>query len=267
MPNFSSIAALLLSFSVAAQPQLQGELTQGALIRGQVEPGTRLYLNGEPIKVSEQGVFVLGFGRDADVVQQLSWRRAGGQDEGAMQLQLSAREYEIQRITGVDKKYVSPPQSVLDRIKEDNRKIREVRSESSARMDFMQPFIWPAEGPVSGVYGSQRYFNGVPKRPHFGLDIAAPVGAPVVAPAAGKIVLWEPDMYYSGGTLVIDHGYGITSTFIHLDAAEVEVGQEVAQGELVARVGKTGRVTGAHLDWRVNWMQVRLDPALLLPPR
>ncbi|MGY0583956.1 MAG: M23 family metallopeptidase, partial [Paraglaciecola chathamensis] len=133
--------------------------------------------------------------------------------------------------------------------------------------DFSQDFIWPAQGPISGVYGSQRVLNGQPKRPHYGVDVAAPTGTPVYAPADGVVTLFVPDMYYSGGTMIIDHGLGVSSTFLHLSKGLVQVGDNVKQGQLVAEIGATGRVTGAHLDWRMNWMNVRIDPALLVPKR
>ena len=129
----------------------------------------------------------------------------------------------------------------------------------------MQPFVWPIEGRITGVYGSQRVYNGVAGRPHYGVDVAAPVGAEVNAPAAGRIVLAHNNMFYSGGTLIIDHGHGLTSSFLHLSKILVEEGQEVQGGELVAEVGATGRVKGPHLDWRMNWRGARVDPELLVP--
>ena len=154
-----------------------------------------------------------------------------------------------------------------ERIRQDNVLLGKARKIQTDNANFMQDFIWPAQGPISGVYGSQRVFNGEPKNPHYGLDVAAPVGTPVYAPAGGVVTLWVSDMYYSGGTMIIDHGLGVSSTFLHLSKSHVAEGDTVEQGQLVAEIGATGRVTGAHLDWRINWFSERLDPQLLVPTR
>ena len=177
---------------------------------------------------------------------------------------MTPREYKTQKINGVASKYVSPPAETLARIKKENAEIGRARKINSDLSFYKEPFELPADGPVTGVYGSQRIFNGVPKRPHFGLDIAGPVGTPILAPVAGKVVYANPDMYFSGGTIVLDHGRGVTSTFIHLDKLHVEKGQMVEQGDKIADMGATGRVTGPHLDWRMNWFKERIDPAPLI---
>ncbi|GAA0857328.1 M23 family metallopeptidase [Aliiglaciecola litoralis] len=245
---------------------LQGQLTQGSLIRGTVEPGTQVWLNEQALKVSDQGYFAFGFERDAKLNHVLRWIKIEGEQQHKS-LQLSKRDYAIQRIDGLPPKMVTPPKEVLERIRKDNQQVGAARKLNDDRIDFMQSFIWPAEGPISGVYGSQRVLNGEPKRPHFGVDVAAPVGTPVYSPADGIVTLWVPDMYYSGGTMIIDHGHGISSTFLHLHAGHIKVGDKVKQGQLVAEIGATGRVTGAHLDWRMNWGKTRIDPALLVPER
>lgn len=244
---------------------LEGQWQQGGMVIGKAPEGTQLWLDEQPVRVAASGEFVFGFNRDQGPEVQLRWQQAGTPGQGS--LAVAARRYDIQRVNGVASKYVTPDPKVAARIKEDNRKVAAARSRDDARLDFLPGFIWPAQGRVSGVYGSQRIFNGEPRNPHFGLDIAAPEGAAVVAPAAGVVSLAEPDLYFSGGTLIVDHGHGISSTFIHLSAIEVKPGQRVVQGQRIARVGSTGRSTAPHLDWRVNWFQVRLDPALLLPPR
>lgn len=246
--------------------ELTGKLTQGSLLRGTVEPGTEVWLNGNSVKVSEQGYFAIGFGRDANLEHELSWQ-TGNKPKEYRPIALEAREYDIQRIDGLPPKMVTPPAEVLERIRKDNRQVASARTLNDDRVDFMQDFVWPAQGRISGVYGSQRVLNGEPRRPHFGVDVAGPTGTPVVAPADGVVTLWVPDMYYSGGTMIIDHGHGVSSTFIHLSKSHVEQGMIVKQGQLVAEIGATGRVTGAHLDWRINWFKERVDPALLVPPR
>ena len=246
--------------------ELKGEMTQGSLIRGQVPFGHQVWLNDKPLKISADGYFAFGFGRDAKLTQQLKWLDNKGV-EHIQPLKLQARTYDIQRIEGIPSKYVSPPKEVSERIKLDNRQISKVRTLDDERTDFYQDFIWPAAGPISGVYGSQRVFNGTPKRPHFGVDVAAPTGTSVYAPADGIVTLFIADMYYSGGTMIIDHGHGVSSTFLHLSQGHVEAGTTVKQGDLVAEIGATGRATGPHLDWRINWFKERLDPALLVPKR
>jgi len=273
MPKLSPYVSLMFFFLLVAinspslrAMELQGELTQGSLIRGQVEPGSQVWLNDQALKIAPSGHFVFGFGRDAKLSHQLKWLDAQGKTQ-SQSLQLSAREYPVQKIEGIASKYVSPPKEVLARIRQDNQDVAQARSLNDDRIDFTQQFIWPAQGPISGVYGSQRVFNGVAKRPHFGVDVAAPTGTAVYAPADGIVSLFVPDMYYSGGTMLIDHGHGVSSTFLHLSKGHVGTGAVVKQGQLVAEIGATGRVTGAHLDWRINWFKQRLDPALLVPKR
>lgn len=248
-----------------ADIRLTGELTTGALIRGQVPPGSQVWLNERPLSVSGAGDFVFGFGRDAEADQKLRVRYPDGREE-TRPLRLARRDYPVQRINGVAQKYVEPDPKQVERIKSENQLVREARERHLDRRDFLQSFIWPAKGPISGVFGSQRIFNGQPRAPHYGVDVAAPAGAPVVAPAAGVVTLAHPDMFLSGGTLILDHGHGVSSTFIHLSEILVKPGQEVRQGELIARVGATGRATGPHLHWAMNWFDVRLDPALVVPP-
>lgn len=249
---------------VAAPPVLTGKLTQGALLRGKLPAGSSIWLNGQALNILASGDFVLGFGRDAALTQKLEWQLPNELTRNQQSLELLKREYNMQRIEGVAAKYVSPPKEVLARIREDNVQIASARATSSQQTAFLSTFILPAKGPISGVYGSQRVFNGEPKRPHFGLDIAGPVGTAIVAPNDGVVTLAHNDMYYSGGTLIIDHGLGVSSTFIHLSSIKVKIGDTVKQGQKVAEMGATGRVTGPHLDWRINWFKERLDPALVV---
>lgn len=261
------ITCLAVIFSFAAHAvELRGELTQGSLLRGKLPAGSQVWLNDEPLLITDDGLFVLGFGRDAELSHQLKWQSVDGKVH-TKTLTLNKREYDIQRIDGLPPKMVTPPEDVLERIREDNKAVAAARLRDDMRTDFNQRFIWPAEGRISGVYGSQRVLNGEPKRPHFGVDVAGPTGTPVYAPASGLVTLWVPDMYYSGGTMIIDHGLGVSSAFLHLHKSHVKVGDYVQQGDLVAEIGGTGRVTGPHLDWRINWFKERVDPALLVPPR
>lgn len=240
--------------------ELSGDLTQGSLLRGKAIPGSRITLNGQPLRVTSNGEFVAGFGRDAKLTHQLKTITPEG-DEQIQTITLGKRDYNIQRIEGIARKMMQPDAKSIARAKKDAIMVRKARQTDSNQTGFLSDFIWPLKGRISGVYGSQRFYNGEPRRPHFGIDIAAPMGTGVLAPADGIITLWVPDMFYSGGTLIIDHGYGISSTFLHLSGVLVAVGDKVKQGQKVAKVGSTGRSTGPHLDWRINWFNVRMDPA------
>ena len=256
----------LSAFSVFAKSpvvEFYGELTQGGVVVGRTSPSAQLFLNDERIELSKDGYFVFGFGRDAGLNQKLKVTDAEGQSEEKI-LTLEKREYNIQRIEGVPQKTVTPPKEALPRIKKETAQVKAARKQFHKRTDFVSKFQAPATGRITGVYGSQRVYNGTPKRPHYGVDYAGPVGTPVSAPASGTVTLVHQDMYYSGGTLIIDHGYGLSSTFIHLSEVLVEVGQEVRQGDLIAKIGQGGRSTGPHLDWRMNWKTERVDPQLML---
>ena len=256
----------LVYLSSATALELDGPLLQGSLLRGQTAPDTEIMLNGNKVTVTNSGNFVLGFARDAELSHSLKWR-APGQAWQSRTLTIDKREYRIQRIDGLDQNKVTPPASVLSRIRDDAKRVGQARSSMSALSGFTEQFIWPLEAPITGVYGSQRILNGKPSRPHYGIDLAAPTGTLVVAPASGKITMADPDLYYSGGTLIIDHGLGVFSTFLHMNRFDVAVGDVVEQGQKIGEVGSTGRSTGPHLDWRINWRTVRLDPGLIVPAR
>ena len=258
------VSALIVSTSFSAIAlELKGHLTQGGLVTGQLDNAQSVSLNGKSLKLADNGLFVFGFGRDAKPVHTLSWVDKTGKGH-SQDLVITLRDYDIDKITGVAKKYVSPPKALSERISREAIAVRKARAVNSDLEYFLQPVLRPAKGRISGVYGSQRYFNGEPRRPHFGLDIANKTGSPVYAPISGTVVFAEPDLYYSGGTLILDHGHGVTSTYIHLSKLDVKVGQKIEQGTKVAEIGATGRVTGPHLDWRFNWQGERLDPALLM---
>lgn len=238
---------------------LRGEPAPGALVVATVAPQTQAWLDGQALLVSPSGRVPFGFGRDASGEAELVLRRHG--QEQRVSLMLAPREWNIQRIEGVPQRTVDPPPpAVLERIRDEAAQVRRARETFSELEHFADDFIWPVTGRISGVYGSQRVYNGVPGSPHLGVDIAAPMGTQALAPAAGVVTLVHEDMFYSGGTLVIDHGYGVSSTFIHLSGILVGEGERVAKGQPVALVGATGRATGPHLDWRINWFQERLDP-------
>ena len=253
---------------IAAPFDLEGDFTQGGLVRGQVAPGSLVFLDGRKLRVSPQGTIVFGFGRDAAALSVLRVESPEGEVVDEV-LRVRPREYMVQRIDGLDTRKVNPKPGDLERIRNESADIARARKRDDARVDFMEEFLWPVHGILTGVYGSQRILNGEPRRPHFGVDIACRAGGVVKAPAAGIVSFVHPDMFFSGKTLVIDHGHGVSSSFLHLESTLVPVGDRVGRGQPVATVGASGRVTGAHLDWRINWFGVRVDPALLageMPP-
>ncbi len=249
----------------AGELNWQGQLTQGGLIVGRTSPETRLELDGQPVPVGPDGAFVFGFGRDAPPRARLTVIFPDGARE-ERPLMIAQRQYDIQRLNGLPPDQVTPPPALLDRIRRETALVDEARQRDIPQPYFLGGFAWPAVGRISGVYGSQRILNGEPRQPHYGVDIAASVGTPVRAPADGIVTLAEPDLYYTGATLIIDHGYRLSSTLMHLDRIDVRVGQRVRKGDTVATVGKSGRATGPHLDWRMNWRDARIDPALLVAP-
>lgn len=260
------IAGLIVAGSAAsATLTLDGKPMQGALLIGHTEPGTRVTVDGDTVRVSEGGVFLVGFGRDAPTTAKLEALFPDGSRE-QRELRVAQRSYDVQRIDGLPPRKVTPSEEDMVRIRKEIALVKKARSRDDAREDFLAGFRWPLKGRISGVYGSQRILNGKPRRPHFGVDIAAPVGTLVHSPADGLVTLTHEDMFFSGGTLIIDHGHGLSSTFIHLNAILVKEGDRVRQGDPIAEVGATGRVSGPHLDWRMNLLGNRLDPQLLVGP-
>lgn len=256
----------VLSTVEAAQPvELKGTATQGALLRGHVAPGAKVVYGDEVLQVSPEGYFLLGFGRDAPLESELLIELPNGERRTHV-LSLEKRAYEEQHIDGLPQSKVTPSQKDLDRIWAEQKLLNAARARNDARTDFLTDFIWPVTGRISGVYGSRRVLNGVPKRPHLGVDIAAPQGTPVVAPADGVVSLVYNDMFYTGGTLMLQHGHGLSTMYVHLSRILVKKGQEVKQGDKIAEVGMTGRATGPHLHWAMTLHNVFLDPALLVGP-
>ena len=262
------LAALLPPASAAAAEKgvhLEGPRVQGGLLRGRVAPGAGVTFQGDPVRVSKNGWFLVGFGRDAGPKAELSVVFPDGRRQ-RYGLAIKSRKYRIQRIDGLPPRKVTPTSEDLKRIRREVAMVKRARKVDDPRTDFLGGFRWPVKGRISGVYGSQRILNGEPRRPHYGIDIAAPKGTRVVAPAAGVVTLVHRDMYFSGGTMLVDHGHGLSSAFLHLSRILVKKGQRVKQGQAIAEVGSTGRSTGPHLDWRINLFGRRLDPALLVGP-
>jgi len=254
---------LLVAVPVGAvELDLRGYFTPGGLVYGRTCADCLVVFQERRVAVTAEGDFIIGFGRDAALAKELLVQSADGQVHH-QQIQLEPRDYRIQRIDGISQRLMEPSQEDLERIRREAEEIAAVRQQFNVNRNFLESFIWPLTGRITGVYGSQRIFNGEPRQPHFGIDIAASTGTPVKAPAGGVVTYLHAGMFFAGTTLVVDHGHGLASTFLHLHEVLVEVGQEVTQGQIIATAGATGRVTGPHLDWRLNWFDVRLDPALV----
>lgn len=256
---------LLISASSGSASDLTGHFIQGGLLFGEAAPGARVTYQGRSLRVSPKGRFIIGLDRDASLASVFEVHHPDGASE-SHPLIIDAREYDIQRIDGLPPRKVDPAPEDLARIRAEAALVQTARKRDDPRTDFIEGFIWPVTGRITGVYGSQRILNGKPRRPHYGVDIAAPTGTPVKAPADGVVSLVHPDMFYSGGTLILDHGHGLSSSFLHLHRIRVREGQAVRRGSIIAEVGATGRVTGPHLDWRMNWFDQRIDPTLLVGP-
>lgn len=254
-------AALLISAPTYAQAlELNGQYMQGGLVVGQARPGATVTLDGKAVDVAQNGAFVFGFGRNAGAKATL--RVTEGTHVVARNLSVAPQTYKVQRIDGLPTRKVTPKPEDVARIKADNAKIGAVRRSLTPDTRFLSGFSWPVQGPISGVFGSQRILNGKPKNPHNGVDVAAPLGTLIVAPADGVVVLVHQDMFYTGKTMMIDHGLGLTTVYAHMDGISVIEGQVLKQGDAIGTVGKTGRVTGAHLHWGMTWKGVHLDPKL-----
>jgi len=265
---FLLLAGLLAAAVHAGDPprlELGGTLRQGEVVIGRTLPKATVRLDNRALRVGPDGHFVIGFDRDAPETRTLTVRLADGETL-RRELRIARRDYDIERIDGLAPKQVNPPEEAIPRILRDVATVKEARKRDDPRRDFLQDFRWPVHGRITGVYGSQRILNGEPRRPHYGYDIAAPAGTPVLAPAAGIVTVAEADMYYSGGTVLLDHGHGLSSAFLHMQEIDVTVGQRVEQGERLGTVGSTGRSTGAHLDWRMNLFDRRVDPRSLAGP-
>ena len=259
------IKYLLISifiFSNTLAVEFNGKFIQGHFIVGQTEKKSKILIDKKEIKVSKNGYFVFGIDRDRKLDLVIT-KISDGKKERIIK-KIYKRKYQIQRIDGLDEKKVTPPEEVYNRIKEENNRIGKARSKNSDLVFFKNQFIMPVKGIVTGVYGSQRILNGKPKWPHYGIDIAAEKGTKIKSSGSGVVTMAEDDLYYTGGTIIMDHGHGISTIYSHLEEVMVNVGDEIKQGNVIGTVGSTGRSTGPHLDFRVNWFQTRLDPMTIL---
>ena len=257
---FFLIFCFIPTHSIALE--FTGKFLQGHFIIGKTDPTAKIIIDKKQVKVSEDGFFVFGLDRDRKFDLTITKIVNGKKDK--IIKKVLKRKYNIQRIDGLEESKVTPPESVYKRIKEENNKIGEARAINSDLPFFKNQFIMPVEGIISGVYGSQRILNGKPKWPHYGIDIAAKQGTMIKSSGSGIVTMAEDDLYYTGGTIIMDHGHGISTIYSHLENVMVSVGDKINQGDIIGTVGSTGRSTGPHLDFRVNWFQTRLDPMSLL---
>ena len=255
---YKSLLIFLLIISQAKSIEFTGKFFQGHFIVGKTDPNAKIIIDKKNVNVSDEGYFVFGIDRDRKF--DLTITKVLDNRKDIFIKKIFKRKYNIQRIDGLPENKVTPPESVYKRIKEENNKIGEARAINSDLIFFKDKFIMPVDGIISGVYGSQRILNGKPKWPHYGIDIAAKKGTPIKSSGRGVVTMAEKDLYYTGGTIIMDHGHGISTIYSHLENILVSVGDQINQGDIIGTVGSTGRSTGPHLDFRVNWFQTRLDP-------
>ncbi|MCH2549176.1 MAG: M23 family metallopeptidase [Alphaproteobacteria bacterium] len=253
--------------SISQAIELNGSLTQGGLIIGSTNKNDLVFFEGRKLRVNpNSGEFVFGIGHDHGDQAILKIVSSNGLEK-KIKLKISSRDWSIEYVDGLDPIKVNPPASLTKRIRREGALLNGVRSRDTPVSNLSAGFILPVYGRLSGYYGNQRILNGVPRRPHLGVDIAVPIGTTVHSAADGEIVLTEKDLFYTGKTIVIDHGHGLTSIYSHLDKINVKVGEWVKQGFVIGKTGNTGRSSGPHLDWRINWFNVRVDPLLTLKTR
>jgi murein DD-endopeptidase MepM/ murein hydrolase activator NlpD len=274
LPVLLSLAALgPLGATVAADPVAAPvadtrivfpvSVQQGALVIGKVPTGSTVRYRGRTLRATPYGSVVFGIGRDETGPASVQVTTSDGRNQ-AVQVMVTPRDWPIERIDGVPPATVEPPPDIAARIQREQAQVTAARERDDDRADFARAFIWPVQGRISGRFGNQRVYNGTPKSPHSGMDVAAASGTPVLAPASGIVTFAAPDLYLTGGTVLLDHGHGVSSNFLHLSRIEVKVGERVTQGQAIGAVGATGRATGPHLHWGMNWFDVRIDPLLVL---
>ncbi len=240
-------------------------VSQGSLLFGFAPPGSTLNYAGHNVRIASDGHFVVGVAREQTGNVALKLVKPDGSDS-TLTIPIVPRSFPVERVEGVPEKTVNPPPDIAARIEREQAEVEAVRIRDDDRTDFEQRLIWPVKGRISGVFGSQRIYNGTPKSPHSGVDIAAAQGTPIHAPAGGIVTFANPDLYLTGGTVLIDHGHGVSSNFLHMSRIDVKVGERVEQGNVIGLVGATGRATGPHMHWGMNWFNVRVDPQLLMTP-
>lgn len=250
----------------AATAQLPETAAQGSLLFGRALGATHVRYGVRELRIDDQGRFVLGVGREQEGSIELRIEWPDGRATTSS-VRIVDREFPLEKVNGVPEQTVNPSPEIAARMEREQARVNAARDRDDGRSDYADRFIWPVQGRISGVFGSQRIYNGTPKSPHSGLDIAAGQGTAVQAPAGGIVSFADRDLYLTGGTVLIDHGHGVSSNFLHLSRIDVKVGDRVEQGQVIGAVGATGRATGPHLHWGMNWFDVRVDPLLLVDPK
>ncbi|MSO89416.1 MAG: M23 family metallopeptidase [Rhodospirillaceae bacterium] len=260
-------AATWLAASVLAAPlvEFKGEFVQGGMVVGRTQPGSQVTFDDRVLSVSPDGYFAFGFARDSKLTASLVIVAPDGSRD-SQTLKINKRTYDIRRVNGLPQNTVTPDPVELARIADDAKQVAAVRVVDSPLLAFTQGFSWPVLGPISGVYGSQSILNGEARSPHLAVDIAAPEGAEITAPADGVVTFAHQDLLLTGRTMILDHGHGIATTYSHMSAMSAKVGDRVKKGDPIGKVGKTGRVTGPHLHWGLSWLSTALDAQLVVPP-
>ena len=257
------IISFLLIFNISHAVEFLGNFKQGSFILGKTDPNSKVFIDDRKVRVSNNGYFA--FGLDRDRKNNVLIKIINKKETKLIEKKVFKRKYKIQRIDGLPPKQVTPPPEVYERIKKDNILIGKARAIDSKLVFFKDKFIYPIDKYIiTGVYGSQRILNGKPRRPHYGIDFHAPEGTPVKSMMDGVVTLVENNMYFTGGTIVFDHGHGISTLYMHMKDINVKKGQKVKKGEIVGTLGQSGRATGPHLDIRLNWFEIKLDPATIL---
>ena len=236
---------------------------QGALVFGKVPPGSQVRYRERLLRATGYGTVAFGVGRDETGPLKVDVTLPSGRME-PVSIAVTPRDWPVEHVNGVPPKTVNPPPEIAARIQREQALVTAARERDDERTDFALPFQWPVQGRISGRFGNARVYNGQPGAGHSGMDIAAPDGTPVRAPAGGVVTFASPDLYLTGGTVLLDHGHGVSSNFLHLSRIDVKVGDRIEPGQVIGAVGATGRATGPHLHWGMNWFDTRIDPLLVL---
>ena len=261
----SIVATPVLACQQPSDLQLSGRLIQGGFVMGRTWPRAMIFVDGEALTTaSDTGVFVVGFDRDAAAYVQLE-ARARNRSAGRT-LAIATGTFPSSRINGLPPSTVAPSDpALLDRIQQEIALKTEGFASRTDTDDFRSGFTWPLNSyRVTSLWGSQRILNGTPARPHYGIDLAAPAGSPIHAPADGLVTFARPRMHFEGGLTLIDHGQGLITAYLHQSRIDVLPTQRVRRGDVIGTVGMTGRATGPHLCWRMKWRDRNCDPSLMV---
>ena len=264
LPAGLVLAVLVSAAAIAAPVKLDGPTVQGGLVIGYAEPGSRVTQDGKEIQVAPDGRFLLGFAYDAPPASEIDIEQPDGESV-TIPITVASRQFATEKIDHLPPEQVTPDAEAMKRIAAEREEVTAVQTKPTATPLFVRPFVWPATGVISGTYGSARILNGEPRAPHMGVDVAAPEGTPIVAPTDSRVV-FAADLFFTGNTVILDHGLGLTSLYAHLARVDVKVGDRLRQGDIIGTMGATGRATAPNLHWGVHLNGVGLDPALLAGP-